>query len=696
MAEIIKNSDKSEYIANQVGEVESRILIGGNDDVVGPKFVPNVNSSWPCFSGSEKYFLNLNRKKIRVGTEKEDLNQEEAKLKIRVGDETDTWYLIGETLEWEIEYDKDPRKSAKGDYVEEWDIQFSDGLKFCYQDTLENDFKVDPDGCETLEEFLRDRHRPDNVVGSYAVFCDRAGHLTRNGKTVENYKSGKLCHIYRPLCTDADGKTAWANLHIDTNSKILRTTIPQEFLDNAKYPVTLDPTIGYTSLGGTDYETDNRIRCHKAAALTTAGATGGKTNKFFTGCCKKDGGTLSWDLGFYSNGEGADVLEEETDDSYQPGTGFPPGEWRETALAGTFDIVANERYYCVVAWGVTTNCGFLYDSDGAGEGEYQEGSSIPSPHGVGWSDSSYRFSMYLEYEAGQVFEFSTTINGQTVTPSIDSQITRAISATINAATSTPATDLQIARALAVTINASTATSAIDLLKTIGMAAQIAAASVTPAIAVNVVRALLTSISGTSTTPAVDLPVQRSLESQIDAVIVTSDIELLIAGIIELATTIAAQTQTSSASLVLQRFLQAIINAQSVTPAIDTAITRPLQATIASSTTTPEIVLDAMRKLSTQIQATSATASVAIQITRALVTQINAGTSLSDALVTVLREFSTLVDSATLTSAIDLVVGGLGVMVDTELISMTARRKVESKTADREAASKTARRTIEKI
>lgn len=377
---------------------------------------------------------------------------------------------------------------------------------------------------------------------------------------------------------------------------------------------------------------------------------------------------------------------------------------------------------------------------------------------IGQTRSTWYIGAY-EIVGGQIYELSTTINGQTATPSIDTQISRAISAAINAGTSTPASDLQIARALAATINASTSTSAIDLLKTIGMAAQIAAVSSTPAVALDVVRFLLSSISGQTSlsqiifqviralasaidaqtitsdialeiflalstqieaqtttpsisaqieraissaiagqtsTPAPELEIQRSLESQIDAVIVTSEIELLISGIIELATTIAAQTQTSSASLILERFLQAVINAQSVTPAIDTAITRPLQAAIDGETLTPDILLSVIRELSAQIQASSATASIAIQITRALTAQINAGTSLSEALVTVLREFSALVDSVTLTSAIDLIVGGLGLIADTELISMTARRRVKSKTADREAKSKTARRTIEPI
>ncbi len=89
-------------------------------------------------------------------------------------------------------------------------------------------------------------HRPDNVVGSYAVYYkNHANHIV--GQT--NYATGKAYHIFRPLVTDANGATTWADLSYSNG--VLTVTVPQSFLDSAVYPVTVDPTFGYTTHGGT-------------------------------------------------------------------------------------------------------------------------------------------------------------------------------------------------------------------------------------------------------------------------------------------------------------------------------------------------------------------------------------------------------------------------------------------------------------
>jgi hypothetical protein len=89
------------------------------------------------------------------------------------------------------------------------------------------------------------RHRPETVVGSYAVYSkDKKNHIL--GQT--NYQTGKLFHIYRPLVSDVNGSTTWATLNITDG--VMTVTVPQQFLDSADYPVLVDPTIGFTGLGG--------------------------------------------------------------------------------------------------------------------------------------------------------------------------------------------------------------------------------------------------------------------------------------------------------------------------------------------------------------------------------------------------------------------------------------------------------------
>jgi len=84
-------------------------------------------------------------------------------------------------------------------------------------------------------------HRPENVVGSYAVY--------HRSKRNNEYKTGKAFHIFRPLLIDDLGNEAWAELLIDKNSFMI--TLPQKFLDTAQYPVIVDPTFGKTDIGGT-------------------------------------------------------------------------------------------------------------------------------------------------------------------------------------------------------------------------------------------------------------------------------------------------------------------------------------------------------------------------------------------------------------------------------------------------------------
>ena len=115
------------------------------------------------------------------------------------------------------------------------------GLRFCYQGELSD-----------IDEREREKIRPADVVGSYAVF-----HKTKknnNLKDKHNYKTGKAFHIYRPKAIDNKGNITWCVLNIDVDKKILSVTVPNDFLDNASYPVVVDPTIGYTSIGASFVE----------------------------------------------------------------------------------------------------------------------------------------------------------------------------------------------------------------------------------------------------------------------------------------------------------------------------------------------------------------------------------------------------------------------------------------------------------
>lgn len=112
------------------------------------------------------------------------------------------------------------------------------GLDFFYQPAL------------TQEEIEQGAVRPENVVGSYAVYHKTKGGMNRVDGM--EYKTGKAFHIYRPKVKDANGSEVWGELNIDEQKGELTVTVPQEFLDSAAYPVVVDPTFGYTTGGSTN------------------------------------------------------------------------------------------------------------------------------------------------------------------------------------------------------------------------------------------------------------------------------------------------------------------------------------------------------------------------------------------------------------------------------------------------------------
>lgn len=99
------------------------------------------------------------------------------------------------------------------------------GLDFFYQPPL------------TQKEIEKGNRRPENVIGSYAVYHkeDKTWHL--NQENADKYKTGKAFHIYRPKIIDSNDNWTWGELNIDEQKGILTVTIPQDFLDKAIYPI---------------------------------------------------------------------------------------------------------------------------------------------------------------------------------------------------------------------------------------------------------------------------------------------------------------------------------------------------------------------------------------------------------------------------------------------------------------------------
>lgn len=151
-----------------------------------------------------------------------------------------------DALEFEWVYYEKPETN-----IQEFTLRFKE-LDFFYQPPLNEEITPKPGETVTETHYYDSEgnvlvHRPENVVGSYAVYYARG--VSGNNVKGKDYVTGKAFHIFRPEAIDANGNKTWCTLEIDREAMSMKVTTPQEFLDNAVYPVVVDPTLGYTSIG---------------------------------------------------------------------------------------------------------------------------------------------------------------------------------------------------------------------------------------------------------------------------------------------------------------------------------------------------------------------------------------------------------------------------------------------------------------
>ncbi|MGV8168983.1 MAG: LamG-like jellyroll fold domain-containing protein [Candidatus Nanoarchaeia archaeon] len=172
--------------------------------------------------------------------EEEGWNEEELEIieRLKPAVESDEWtkdavwegiaedrYLKEENnFEYEVTLKEKPTSN-----VLEFDIN-TKGLDFYYQPEL------------TAEEKAKGEVRPPEVIGSYAVYYDEE-------RANNEYKTGKAFHIFRPRIIDNNNSWTWGELSIDERKGVLSIEIPSSWLEDASYPVIVDPTFGYTGAG---------------------------------------------------------------------------------------------------------------------------------------------------------------------------------------------------------------------------------------------------------------------------------------------------------------------------------------------------------------------------------------------------------------------------------------------------------------
>ncbi|MDD5219673.1 MAG: hypothetical protein PHV11_03805 [Candidatus Bipolaricaulis sp.] len=239
----------------------------------------------------------------------------------------------------------------------------------------------------TAAEIEQGAQRPDDVVGSYAVYHATRTQWHSNKEDAEKYKCGKAFHLYRPKVTDSSAtpKTTWAILNLVGNQMTL--TVDQTWLNSATYPVVIDPNFGYETAGASQYHVANAIygsdyACTQAGTATSLSAyvwpdTTNKKVKF----------------GYYNDGTHAFVGN--VAEFFYANTNK---HWETKNLVGTPAVSA--ATFDLVIWSETGETNYLgYDSvSGASYCYYAVTYAASFPTPVTFTkDGSKKLSIYCTY-----------------------------------------------------------------------------------------------------------------------------------------------------------------------------------------------------------------------------------------------------------------------------------------------------------
>ena len=86
------------------------------------------------------------------------------------------------------------------------------------------------------------------IIHSYAAYHASKTQWHGSAAEADKYKTGKAFHMFRPVATDADGLKYALDYTVDRNG--VPNGVDITALASARFPVVVDPTFGYTSVGG--------------------------------------------------------------------------------------------------------------------------------------------------------------------------------------------------------------------------------------------------------------------------------------------------------------------------------------------------------------------------------------------------------------------------------------------------------------
>lgn len=255
-------------------------------------------------------------------------------------------------------------------------------------------FNIESDGLQFhlqgLQSFNKDFVQiiPANVVKSYAAYRIPKGVQLGGDK----YRTGKVFHIYRPEAVDADGNKISLDLNVNTSGGQLICSIDPTWLLKAKYPVIIDPTFGYTSIGGSQFNVSN---AQPIGSKLFTPSEAGTLNSIFTYAARSDGNTFPLANALYGDSGGLPQVKLAEDSG---NTNVTTAAWYSTNFNYLFS--ASTPYHLAL-WhnGPTSNFAFYYDVT-ADNFYYENGQTFENwPVTLGNTFNNVIISIYASYTA---------------------------------------------------------------------------------------------------------------------------------------------------------------------------------------------------------------------------------------------------------------------------------------------------------
>ena len=352
-----ENNGKREWAHNR-----TRIMVSNDLEIV----------SWPGLPDST-YF------KVGIGLPTDSIWYSGDTTTLRLSEYYDARFYntVDNRLEWEAVLYQKPGNQYSWTFPME-----SNNLVFYYQAEL------------TQEEIDREAVRPDSVIGSYAVY-----HTSNKNN---EYKTGKALHIYRPKAWDSAGDTVWIGLDIDTVTNELTIAGTRPWFRDAVYPVTIDPTIGKTDIGGS-----GTVSPYFWANSGTIGAVGGTIDSYHV--YHRTTSALWLRGGVYDSTGGSGYPGNLLTNGASDSTFTNAIEWVVSTFPTDPSVNANEKYW--FAFLSSTTMSFSFDGGPDNSAREDVGMTWPTFDDPATTDNGYTIiaSHYLTYTTAGAGAYRGTI-----------------------------------------------------------------------------------------------------------------------------------------------------------------------------------------------------------------------------------------------------------------------------------------------